>query len=82
MAAQQQPIAGADGPDHIVVAEDVGTSLNCAVTAEGTHTATSWWVYPSWEPLRLTLLPDADATGAERVQRVHAAACATTTRCR
>ena len=68
-----QPIPGADGPDHIVVAEDVGTSLNCAVTAEGMHTATSWWVYPSWEPLRLTLLPDLDAT-APSVQRVHAAA--------
>ena len=46
-----------------MVAEDVGTSLNCAVTAEGAHTATSWWVYPTWEPLRLNLLPDADATG-------------------
>ena len=33
------PIAGADGPDHIVVAEDVGGYLRCAVTAEGQHTA-------------------------------------------
>ena len=33
------PIPGADGPDHIVVAEDVGSDLHCAVTAEGTHTA-------------------------------------------
>ena len=72
--ATTPPIAGADGPDHIVVAEDVGTSLNCAVTAEGTHTATSWWVIPSWEPLRLTLPPDLDASAPERVQRVHAAA--------
>ena len=35
------PIAGADGPDHIVVAEDVGGYLRCAVTAEGQHTAWS-----------------------------------------
>src|SRR4051794_1889702 len=58
-----QPIAGADSADHIVVAEDVGASLRCAVSAEGTSTAYSWWVYPTWEPLRITLAPDADASG-------------------
>lgn len=56
-------ISGADGPDHIVVAEDVGGHLRCAVTAEGAHTAWSWYVYPGWEPLRLTLTADNDATG-------------------
>ena len=56
------PIAGADGPDHIVVAEDVGGYLRCAVTAEGQHTAWSWYVYPGWEPLRVGLTADNDAT--------------------
>ena len=54
-------IQGADGPHHIVVAEDVGTYLQCAVTAEGAHVAVSPSIYPSWEPLRLSLLPDNDA---------------------
>ena len=77
-----QAIPGADGPDHIVVAEDVGTSLNCAVTAEGASTTTSWWVYPTWEPLRFD-----PAAGRRRVSAADAptptrCACATTTRCR
>ena len=55
-------IPDADGPDHIVVAQDVGTSLTCQVTAEGSRTATSPAVTPGWEPLRLSLLPDADAS--------------------
>jgi hypothetical protein len=50
-------IPDADGPDHIVVAQDVGTSLTCAVTAEGARTAISPAVTPTWEPLRLSLLP-------------------------
>ena len=56
------PIPGADGPDHIVVAEDVGSYLRCAVTAEGRTPRASGYVYPSWEPLRVGLLPDTDAT--------------------
>ncbi|HET6550693.1 MAG TPA: hypothetical protein VFG79_19665, partial [Solirubrobacter sp.] len=57
-----QPIDGADEADHIVVAEDVGAYLTCAVTAEGTHTATSSAIYPTWEPLRLSIAADSDAT--------------------
>jgi len=55
-------IQGADGPDHVVVAEDVGSYLQCAVTAEGAHVAVSGAIYPTWEPLRIGLLPDNDAT--------------------
>ena len=54
-------IPDADGPDHIVTAADVGTSLTCAVTAEGTRTAVSPAVVPTWEALRLSMLPDSDA---------------------
>src|SRR3954469_1340850 len=48
----------------MVAAEDVGAYVTCAVTAEGSRTAVSSAVYPSWEPLRLTVTPDADATAA------------------
>ena len=66
-------IPGADGPDHIVVAEDVGGYLRCAVTAEGQHTAWSYYVYPSWEPLRVALTADNDATAPFASNGVHAA---------
>ncbi|HWK27649.1 MAG TPA: hypothetical protein VNS09_13860 [Solirubrobacter sp.] len=55
-------IPGAVSADRIVAPEDVATSLTCAVTAEGSRTAVSPAVTPAWEPLRLSVLPDSDAT--------------------
>jgi Ca2+-binding RTX toxin-like protein len=54
-------IADADAADYVVTGTDVGTSLSCVVTAEGTRSAISAGVLARWEPLQLTVVPDLDA---------------------
>lgn len=56
-------IPGADAADYIVTADDVGRALSCVVTAEGNaaYVAYSKTVYPTWEPLRTTLVAEQDA---------------------
>ena len=72
-------IPGADRADKIVTTEDVGAYLDCVVTAEGARAGDLGDRAAAWEPLQLSVVPDADAVAPQRDGGATRCGCATRT---